>query len=315
MKVVRKHKLIIQVLIATAFSVCVFSFVLLQNISAPTAGREVSALTFSVLSDVHADPGKLRKAITDLYFINSETDAMVLNGDITDQGVSEEYEIVQNVLVDTQDLLPPVIIRNIGNHEYFNYNKGRNTLADAINYRNLYLKFTGNLFVYHDTWIKGYHFISLGSESANLMGSNPPNDADLSENQLAWLRGKLKEKRVTGKPIFVFLHQHLKTSVEGWKGVIQEKELTDILSEYPEVILFTSHTHVSLGKDGVLQTEPFTIVNTGALQFVTMGESRKAKRFYGEYQGLYVEVNGRTVVIKGRDFARNEWIFSREITK
>jgi len=310
----RKQKLTFPVLIAIAFVICISSYIILQNNAGSAAGDANGGLTFSVLSDVHSDTAKLKSAISDLYLINDETDAMVLNGDITDEGVYAQYAKVKSVLDESKDLLPGTVIWNIGNHEYFNYSKGRNTLATDLNYRKLYFKFSGNTSVYHDTWIKGYHFISLGSESENLKGSNTPNAADLSESQLAWLRGKLKEKHEAGKPIFVFLHQHLKSSIVGWKGVIQDKELTDILSEYPEVILFTSHTHVSLAKDNVLQTQPFTIVNTGAVKFVTMAESKKSKRLYNENQGLYVEVNGNKVVIKGRDFAKREWIFTREIT-
>jgi Icc protein len=267
--------------------------------------EERSGLTFSVLADIHTDTDKLKSAIVDLYFLNPETDAMVLNGDVVDEGVYEQYSSVKEVLDDSGSLLPGTLIQNIGNHEYFNYVKGRNTIADAISYRNLYFLFTGNLNLYHHQWINGYHFISLGSESANLKGSNPPSSADLSKKQLEWLRGELEENRKPGKPVFVFLHQHLKSGVKGWKGVIQDKELTEILSEYPEVILFTSHTHVPLAEESVIQTSPFTIVNTGAVDFVMEEGS----------QGLYVQVDGNTVVISGRDFDGHQWIFSREITK
>ena len=269
------------------------------------SAEEPHGVTFSVLADTHTDTDKLKSAIIDLYFINQETDAMVLNGDVVDEGVYEQYSEIKEVLDDSWNLLPDTIIQNIGNHEYFNYVKGRNTIADAISYRNLYFLFTGNLSVYHDTWVNGYHFISLGSESANLKGSNPPSSADLSKKQLEWLKAKLKEKREPGKPVFVFLHQHLKSGVKDWKGVIQEEELTEILSKYPEVILFTSHTHVPLSQEGVIQTSPFTIVNTGAVDFVMEEGS----------QGLYVHVDGNTVVISGRDFAGHQWMFSREITK
>jgi len=45
----------------------------------------------------------------------------------------------------------------------------------------------------------------------------------------------LTEKYEKGKPIFVFLHQHLNTNnVNGWVGTDQAKEITDILTQYPE---------------------------------------------------------------------------------
>lgn len=311
----KKSKLKSAALLAAVLIVCTASFLKIQDLARSASHTdESSALTFSVLSDVHADANKLRTAIIDLYFINMDADAMFLNGDIVDEGMPEQYGRVNGVLKETRDLLPDIVIQNIGNHEFFNYRKGRNTLADALNYRTLYFQYTGNLSVYHDAWIKGYHFISLGSENANLKsGTNPPSAADLSGNQLSWLSRKLKEDYEPGKPIFVFLHQHLKTSIAGWKGVVQDKELTDILSGYPEVILFTSHTHAPLAKDGVIQTEPFAMVNTGAVAFINESEVGPIKRVYKESQGLYVEVVGNKVIINGRDFSRNEWIFSREI--
>lgn len=302
----RIQKVKAALLVMLALAVCTASFLGVRSkVILAARAQEGGGLTFSVLADIHTDTDKLKSAIVDLYFLNPETDAMVLNGDVVDEGVYEQYSSVKEVLDDSGSLLPGTLIQNIGNHEYFNFDKGRNTVADAISYRNLYFLFTGNLSVYHDTWIKGYHFISLGSESANLKGSNPPNAADLSGKQLSWLKDRLKEKHEPGKPVFVFLHQQLKSSVRDWEGVIQKEELNSILSEYPEVILFTSHTHVSLAQEGVIQTDPFTIVNTGAVDFVLEEGS----------QGLYVQVDGNTVVISGRDFDRNQWIFSREITK
>ena len=311
----RRHKMVAKILIVIALVICTVSFVTMQNkaISAPREDQN-NGVTFSVLSDIHANTRKLRTAIINLYFINQDTDAMILNGDVTDEGSYKQYDQVKKELDDSSAMLPATVIQNIGNHEYFNYKKGRNTVADVLSYRNLYFQFTGNINVYHDTWIKGYHFISLGSENANLKGPNPPNAADLSENQLNWLKEKLKDKHEPGKPIFVFLHQHLKTSIVGWKGVIQEEELTKILSDYPEVILFTSHTHVSLALDNIVQTKPFTIVNTGAVDFINIPDKKISKRMYKENQGIYVQVTGNSVVINGRDFANNKWIFSREIT-
>ncbi|MBP1743836.1 MAG: phosphohydrolase [Firmicutes bacterium] len=302
----RRKKLTAAITLLLALVICTGAFMKLQKeVRSADLEKDSGFLTFSVLADVHADKDKLKASVIDLYFLNQETDAMVLNGDVVDEGVYEQYSDVRDVLDDSWSLLPDKVIHNIGNHEYFNYKRGRNTIADAINYRNLYFFFTGNISVYHDTWIKGYHFISLGSESANLKGANPPNAADLSESQLAWLKKKLKEKYEPGKPVFVFLHQHLKSGVKDWKGVIQEEELTEILSEHPEVILFTSHTHAPLAEEGVIQTDPFTIVNTGAVDYVMENGS----------QGLYVQVSGDTVVIGGRDFTDHYWIFSREIKK
>ena len=271
-------------------------------------------LSFFVLGDVHGNIDKLNKAIIDLYSENKNADALVLNGDNVDQGTPSHYEALKSALNKNKKYLPKIIIKNIGNHEYFDYLKGQNGPEDLNNFKNNYYDFSGEKSVYHDKWINGYHFISLGSESDNMKGLSATS-ATLSKEQFSWLKVKLGEKYEKGKPVFVFLHQHLNTSIQGWTGVVQRKELVDILSKYPEVILFTSHTHVLLSIDNIKLNQPFSIVHTGAVTYAILPENYKVKRLYGESQGLYVEVNKNKVVVKGRDFAKKTWIFSKEISK
>lgn len=278
-----------------------------------TKVSEDDGLTFSVLGDVHGNAEKLDNAINDLHSIKENMDAMILNGDNVDQGLKSQYDAIKNTLNKDRELLPKTIIKNIGNHDYFDYQKGPNKSEDVEKFKNMYLDFAGEKSVYHDTWIKGYHFISLGSESGNTKELGAVN-AFLSQKQLDWLKERLAEKHEKGKPIFVFLHQHLSTSIKGWMGVEQRRELNKILSSYPEVILFTSHTHVLLSVDNIKQNQPFTTAHTGAVSYAILPEGYKIKRLYDESQGLYVEVKGNKTIIKGRDFAKKSWIFSKEIS-
>ncbi|AWI05353.1 metallophosphoesterase family protein [Clostridium drakei] len=271
-------------------------------------------LNFSVLGDVHGDARKLKIAIDDLHDINNDADVMVFNGDNVDQGIKSQYYIMESTLDKKSNVLPKIIIKNIGNHEYFDYARGKNNSEDVEKLKNMYLNFAGEKSIYHDKWINGYHFISLGSEVGNTEKPGSAVNAFLSQNQLDWLQQKLSEKHEKGKPIFIFLHQHLSTSISGWIGIEQRDELNEILSKYPEVILFTSHTHVLLSIDNVNSNGTFTTVHTGAVHYDILPEKdHKIKRLYNESQGLYVEVHGDKVLIKGRDFAKKSWIFSKEI--
>ncbi len=284
------------------------------EVSVNTKKTEDKELKFAVLGDVHGDVHKLQNAINDLRSINSSMDAMVLNGDNVDQGLKIQYDVLKNTLKQNSNILPKTIIENIGNHDYFDYAKGPNTKDDVQKFINMYLDFSGEKSVYHDIWIKGYHFISLGSESGNTKALGPVN-AYLSEKQLGWLKERLAEKHEKGKPIFVFLHQHLSTSIKGWRGVEQRDELNKILSKYPEVVLFTSHTHVLLSVDNIEQNQPFTIAHTGAVHYAILPEGHNIKRLYNDSQGLYVEVEGNKIFIKGRDFVKRDWVFTKEISK
>ena len=171
--------------------------------------------------------------------------------------------------------------------------------------------------MYHDKWIKGYHFISLGSEDGNSETMNSVT-AFLSEEQLEWFKEKISEKYEKGKPIFVFLHQHLEYPNSNWVGIEQAKELREILSDYPEVILFSSHTHRDISDNSISLNEPFTIVNTGAIHYTLVIDPDKEKgvRREDDYiNGIYVEANGNTVTIKARDIKEKEWTYSIEVSK
>lgn len=287
----------------------------------PIAKSSVAAipendLAFAVLGDVHDNIDSFQKAINDLYTINPGMDALVLNGDTVDQGIEDQYDSVKKTISDNKDLLPKTIIKNIGNHEFYNYEAGVNSPKQVKTFINRYLEFSGEEKVYHDTWVNDYHFISLGSEDGNSETLDSVR-AFISEDQQKWLKESLAENYQKGKPIFVFLHQHLNSGNTGWVGVEQSEQVREILSKYPEVILFTSHTHRDLDASSVQLDQPFTMIHTGAVHYtVVPDENSKGSRRREPYiKGLYIEVNGNKVVVKGRDIKEKQWIFTKEISK
>lgn len=273
-------------------------------------------LTFSVLGDVHGNISSLNEAIKDLYTINPHMDALVLNGDTVDQGKEDQYDSVKSTISKNKDLLPKTIIKNIGNHEFYDYEAGTNSPEQVQTFINRYLEFSGEEKVYHDTWLKDYHFISIGSEDGNSKTLDSVR-AFISDDQQKWLKEKLAEKYQKGKPIFVFLHQHLNFENKGWIGVEQSKQVRAILSKYPEVILFTSHTHSDLDSSSVLINQPFTMIHTGAVSYTIVQDqnSEGGRRREPYIKGLYIEVNGNQVIVKERDIKEKQWIFTKEISK
>lgn len=274
-------------------------------------------LAFGVFGDVHENINHFQKAIDDFYKINPNMDALILNGDNVDQGIDEQYDSMNKILEKNKDLLPEIIIKNIGNHEFFDYNIETNSKEEVQGFINNYLEFAGEEKVYHDKWIKDYHFISLGSEDGNSETMNSVT-AFLSKEQLDWLKEKIAEKYEKGKPIFVFLHQQLEYPNSKWVGVQQEEELRNILSEYPEAILFSSHTHRDLSDNSISLDKPFTIVNTGAVHYTLVideYEERGIRREDDYISGIYVEVIGNTVTIKARDIKEKQWRYNIEISK
>lgn len=274
-------------------------------------------LAFAVLGDVHENIENFQAAINDLYTINPGMDALVLNGDTVDQGIEDQYNSVKKILNKNKNLLPKTIIKNIGNHEFFNYDIEVNSPQQVQTFIDRYLEFAGEEKVYHDTWVKGYHFISLGSEDGNSETLNSIT-AFISDDQQKWLKEKLAENYKKGKPIFVFLHQPLNSGNgdEEWVGVLQSDSIKEILSQYPEVILFSSHTHRDLDESSVVLDKPFTMIHTGAVHYTIIPDenSEGGRRREPYIKGLYIEVKGNKAVVKGRNIKEKQWIFTKEIS-
>lgn len=279
-----------------------------------TTATSNADLTFAVLGDVHENIDSFQKAIKDLYTINPDMHALVLNGDTVDQGLKKQYDSVKKTLRKNKKLLPETIIKNIGNHEFFDYNIEVNSPQQVQTFIDRYLEFSGEEKVYHDTWVNDYHFISLGSEDGNSETINSVT-AYISKEQQNWLKEKLAENYKKGKPIFVFLHQHLNSGSSGWVGVKDDGQVKQILSKYPEVILFTSHTHRDLAESSVVLNQPFTMIHTGAVHYTLIPDSnsKDGRRMESYTKGLYIEVTGNNVIVKGRDLKEKQWIFTKEI--
>jgi len=214
--------------------------------------------------------------------------------------------------------LPKTIIKNIGNHEFFNYDVEVNFPQQVQTFINRYLEFAEEEKVYHDTWVNDYYFISLGSEDGNSETLNSIT-AFISENQQKWLKEKLAENYQKGKPIFVFLHQPLNNGNgnNSLVGAEQYEQVKKILSQYPETILFSSHTHSDLKDGSVVLDQPFTMIHTGAVTYTIIPDvnSEGGRRREPYIKGLYIEVDGNKVFVKGRDIKEKQWIFTKEISK
>lgn len=293
-----------------------------QNKINTAAAKEISNadLTFAVLGDVHNNIDSFQEAIDDLQEINPKMDALVLNGDAVDQGKESQYDSVKKSIDKNKNLLPDKIIKNIGNHEFFDYDAGTNSKEQVQTFLSRYLEFAGEEKVYHDTWVKNYHFISLGSEDGNSTTTDTTR-AFISDNQQKWLKETLTKNYEKGKPIFVFLHQNLnKLTIPGnisWVGVVQSEQVKEILAQYPEVVLFASHSHLDLNESSITPEETFTIVNTGAVSYTFQADesSDTGRKSVPYIKGVYIEVNGNKVVVKGRDFKEKKWIFTKDISK
>lgn len=259
-------------------------------------------LRFSVISDVHIRSSSLldtysvhfQEALDDMNAIRAVTPlaALCIDGDFTDDGSTANYTNFNNILKGTSH---PAAYYAIGNHE-IQYCSNYDT---ALTH---FLNGTGMPRVYCDTTINGYDFIFLGSESGTTITFN------LTTTQLNWLESKLAAVDKTGKTAFVFIHEPVTNTVAGsdsMHDLAQSAQLQAILSNHLNSILFTGHTHCIETSSNEFYNASSHYVNTGAVAYLWYGPTWTG---CGGSQGLYVDVYDDKVVIKCREFDRNEWL-------
>ncbi|WP_409343013.1 metallophosphoesterase family protein [Paenibacillus sp. MBLB4367] len=264
-------------------------------------------VSFEVVTDMHITGNKnhahnknIEDALKDMIALNPDSDGLMAVGDNTDNGSEAEYLELSRIFNLYKNDLPETHFVQ-GNHDV--------RWGDWSKYSDLFAKYTNMKSSYYDFWIKGYHFIFLGTEKGLKDYSY------LSETQLKWLDAKLSENESKDKPVFIFHHQPLKNTVAGandgylksnyWYGVRQDKELKTILAKHPQSILFSGHTHWELGaKDTMYNAKYATMFNAAATSYLwTDSNTEKAGS-----QGYFVEVYDDKVLVKGRDFQNDRWI-------
>lgn len=276
--------------------------------------NEKPLLSFFAISDTHCtsdimsqDSMKLKVAINDLNEINPNANALCIAGDMTNFGAQEEYETFMQILNSVNHPTPYFVI---GNHDV-RWQKG--------GYKEAYDRFINNTKMpsgYYDKWIEGYHFIFMSTDD------DLKDEAYISDAQLDWLNEKMSENATEDKPIFVFLHQSLKStsagsypehgySTSGYPdGVVQGDKLRKVLKKYPQCLFITGHTHAVIEHPKTVNNvDNIICVNTSSVSYTIAMDG------YGkdnDSQGLCIDVYENRVIIRGRDFTRRQWIKNGE---
>ncbi|GAA3409497.1 metallophosphoesterase family protein [Paenibacillus hodogayensis] len=279
-------------------------------------------LSFFVLSDLHVSiydestPRKLKGALDQIVHFESPVDTLLLGGDLTDYGMESEYKELQKIIGSYK--LPP-LYANMGNHDYYNVwidkNGGfaresfPNGKSDADS-RARFMKMFNYTKPYKDITVNGYSIILMSQEAYSQEMPEVGEGAWYSDEQLDWLKGKLKEAP-KGKPIFVIIHQPLPPVGQdgGSHRVVRAKEFRAILEPYPNVFVISGHTHQDFdnGTEHYNKEAFHWIVNASVGRTRSQGGAEKS-------QGLYVQAYADRVVLRGREFAKKEWLDSANWT-
>lgn len=278
-------------------------------------------LTFDVLSDVHLggsdwNEGETQNyidALQDIKYLNPETSAIMVPGDITQVGAEEEYKKFFDV---TKVYAPAQPVAAVGNHD------ARWDAADYfkeryLKYNKEYMGDTPEGQMFWDTTINGYHFITLNEERGL------KDICYLSQAQLDWLEQTLKQDSDKNKPIFIQIHQTFKDTADHMqedriysdiqfedndpaKNVNYEEKLTKILENYSNAVIFTGHVHNGRNLIDVFNMKYGHVVDCPAFLNSSYRQS-------GSCDAYQVNVKGNQINLRLRNYRDNEWIDANEI--
>lgn len=241
-------------------------------------------------------------------------DAIVGIGDIAENGLAEEYRLVQASLggMDTRYIMAT------GNHDIRLrlYSQTVDRFSEFTNALNGDDSITKNAYadgkLAYSEYVNGYKFIVMGSDKTEF------EEAYISDEQLEWLDAELAAEK--GKPVFVILHQPLKlthnlpttwgngTNKEAGSVGDQNDEIKAILAKHAEdstVVLITGHLHAGFSQYSYEQIEGFHSFNVPSLAI-----ENKDGEEGGNGSGLtyIVEVYDDEILFRARNCRTGEWL-------
>lgn len=274
---------------------------------------------FCVASDVHINEENFenyndhfKALLADLKATMPKADALYLNGDIADWGKEVEYQMFRQ-FIDEADLDFPVYA-NYGNHD----SRDPNTPDLFKQYANTFAMET--MWYTRETEDANYiFFVSAANERLHEY-------LYLTEENLTWLEQTLARLVPNEKKTFLFFHQPLANTVSdsfippdagiyetsfvrkvrAGAEVSADEDLCSILFQYPDIVVFTSHTHYTLEDEHAMhrrESLPY-ILNTASTAYLSRGDGVH----YNEAQALYVQVYEDKVLVRGRDVLSGKWL-------
>ncbi|MEO2076237.1 MAG: metallophosphoesterase [Bacillus sp. (in: firmicutes)] len=275
-------------------------------------------IQLAVISDTHVSTknqdaaNKFDAALKDLNSVASEYDVLAVGGDMTDHGLTKEYDLFNTILKENMNQTADTFFV-MGNHEWMEKKVNRSSKVTDAQLITRFMEKMNVSGLYYDQWIEGYHFITIAgekSESTMLATYKNEDDADsayISDKQFKWLEETLPLHSDNNKPIFVFFHQPITGTVYGsqWGAGLEDQKILALLKKYPQVILFSGHSHYPLNDPSSIIQDGITMVNTSAVAYTyTKGTGKNTT----QSQGYLVNVYDNRVEFLAREFSTSTWI-------
>ncbi len=274
-------------------------------------------LTLDLISDTHIGgrntSAYLRQSIETINAEKNEIDGVIVSGDLTNKGYDQEFTTAYNLFSTYKG---ENMITVNGNHDYGRGTSSGEMRPYAIKHRNEFMGITTQK-DYYSTDIKGYKVVVMGSEG------NRPNSADISDEQLEFVKAEVREGAQGGKPVFVICHWPMRnTHCEriswpiipgGALDTSTTRKLQKILGAYDNVFYISGHLHAGLngrltrllfGGCCVEQRNGINCINVPSLGTGNhLGVTAKGT-------GMRLTVYSDKAVVEGRNFYTGDWLDS-----
>jgi len=292
------------------FKISAFAIVATGLLACMSCGqaKDDQPFRFIVISDTHFGKtdamGKVTQTLQCLLNKEPMADAVFVVGDITNNGLPEQYEQAAAVFSDTAFVPAGVAVYLLGGNNHDNQNNGYEIISKILKQpMNQYIE------------IKGYPFITI-SEGGHHYGN--PDSVEYNRAAKAFLAENLARaaKKFPGKPIFVFMHVPPENTCygslrsEGWGTPY----FSEVMNQYPQIVVFGGHSHYPVGDPRSINQDIFTSINDGSCTYseVAPGEVSMGvhpENYTNVTEGLIVNVmSDRSLQIERWDTYRNEEI-------
>lgn len=228
----------------------------------PIKKEEAELFKFAVLGDpqvsnyMFARESCFYSSCLDIANMEESLDALVVVGDITENGMRCEWNTVSHLLNGISEKVDNFVLA-VGNHDI-----RLRPFKAQLRVFNQFLSRTKNAVKPHGEAY--YHSVSFPCCRFIVMGAdrNSFESAYISEKQLKWLDGEIEKAQNENKTAFVFNHQPLELTHNlpdawlgkgDWRGHVgrQSGRIKAIFEKHNNVVFVTGHLHMGANRFSV----------------------------------------------------------------
>ena len=171
---------------------------------------------FVVFSDSHVDLDKpdyvdrLQNVFEDIAQFCPNNDAIIVNGDITNNGELTEYQKFAELAEASGFSYPEHFVLVIGNHDQYDSNESEEAVANLTDRFRDQVGLSDQRDPYYDRTVSGVHLIMMGPDR---YPEGSWNNFSVSDGQVHWVEDLVQADKDAGQISLVFLHEPLHNTV------------------------------------------------------------------------------------------------------